>query len=217
MTTSDASGLFIVFEGGEGCGKSTQVALLTEYLSSDGIAVTATREPGSGPLGVKIRAMLLDPDVEDVAPRAEALLYAADRAQHVHTLIQPALTRGDVVVCDRYIDSSLAYQGAARGHGVERIRDLSLWAASGLTPDLTFLLDLDPEVGLARAGKRAVLDRFEREALTFHLNLSAAFRGFAAAEPHRYEVLDASQTPEVTAAQIRAHIALRYPHLASQI
>ena len=149
-------GVFVVFEGGDGVGKSTQVERLCRTLASAGREVVRTFEPGDSVLGAKIRQLVLDPETRDLAPRAEALLYAADKAQHLHEVVRPALQRGAVVVCDRYVDSMLAYQGAGRTIPLDDVRMLSRWATEGLRPDLTILLDLPPEVGLARARGRAV-------------------------------------------------------------
>ncbi|MFF5234326.1 dTMP kinase [Dactylosporangium sp. NPDC000521] len=199
------SGLFIVFEGGEGAGKSTQVKHLAEALRKLGRDVVVTREPGATALGARIRSLVLDPpDVtgEVVTPRAEALLYAADRAHHVASVVRPALTRGAVVVSDRYVDSSLAYQGAGRTLPVDEVSWLSKWATGGLKPDLVVLLDLEPSIGLARAGRRGDADRLESESLAFHERVRYAFLDLAAADPSRYLVLDASMPPEALAAGV---------------
>lgn len=178
---------FIAFEGGEGGGKSTQVAALAQVLRDLGHEVVTTREPGGSPRAEEIRALLLDD--APMTATTEALLFAAARADHAEHVIRPALARGAVVLCDRYLDSSVAYQGAARGLGVDRIRDLSLWATGGLTPDLTLVLDLDPAVGLGRAQDA---NRLEAEPLQFHQVVRAAFLDFAAADPRRYTVVDAA-------------------------
>lgn len=181
-------GYFIAFEGGEGAGKSTQERRLAESLEARGHTVVRTREPGGTPAGEQIRHVLLSPEFEGLDPRAEALLFAASRGEHVVRVIRPALLRGDVVICDRYIDSSVAYQGYARELGPGRVRDLSLWATGGLLPDLTVVLDVDPEVGLARFAER---DRLEAEPLEYHRAVRAAFLALATEEPDRYLVLDA--------------------------
>jgi dTMP kinase len=181
-------GHFIAFEGGEGAGKSTQEALLAESLTARGHTVVRTREPGGTPAGEQIRHVLLSPEFEGLDPRAEALLFAASRGEHVARVIRPALERGDVVICDRYIDSSVAYQGYGRELGPAHVRDLSLWATGGLLPDLTVVLDVDPEVGLARFAQR---DRLEAEPLEYHHAVRAGFLALARAEPDRYLVLDA--------------------------
>ncbi|ERK72358.1 MULTISPECIES: dTMP kinase [Leifsonia] len=203
------SGLFITLEGGDGVGKSTQAALLTEWLQSEGRTVVRTREPGGTDAGVEIREIVLH-HRGDIAPRAEALLYAADRAHHVATLVRPALERGDVVVQDRYIDSSVAYQGAGRVLGGDEVRDLSLWATEGLLPDLTILLDLDETTARARLDtSRTRYDRLEAERSEFHARVRAAFLELAAAEPERFLVVDASRPVDEIAADIRQRLAGR--------
>ena len=174
------SGYFIVFEGGEGAGKSTQEALLTEALEQRGLTVTRTREPGGTPAGEEIRRVVLSPEFEGLDPRAEALLFAAARGEHVARVIRPALERGEVVICDRYLDSSVAYQGFARGLGPRRIRDLSLWATNELLPDLTIVLDIDPADGLGRFTER---DRLEAEPLDYHRQVRAAYLALAEEDP----------------------------------
>jgi len=192
------SGLFVVFEGGEGAGKSTQVRLLAEALRRAGRDVVVTREPGATATGAQIRRLLLDG--EALPPRSEALLYAADRAHHVATVVRPALTRGAIVISDRYVDSSLAYQGAGRTLPVQEVAWLSSWATGGLKPDLTVLLDLDPAVGLRRAKSRGVAaDRLESESLAFHERVRLGFLDLAAAESGRYLVLDGEREPELVA------------------
>jgi dTMP kinase len=186
-------GLFVVFEGGEGAGKSTQVTRLAAVLTAAGHEVVVTREPGATPIGAKIRALLLDP-ATTLSPRAEALLYAADRAQHVATVVLPALARGAVVISDRYVDSSLAYQGAGRALELGEVRDLSTWATQSLVPDVTLLLDIDPAIGLARATGSP--DRIEQESLTFHQAVRQGFLDLAAAEPDRYLVVSAALTAD---------------------
>jgi dTMP kinase len=188
------AGALIAFEGGEGAGKSSQIVRLTAALTADGAIVLQTHEPGATTLGRQIRRLLLEQDAP-IAPRSEALLFAADRAHHVATTVRPAMARGEVVITDRYIDSSLAYQGAGRTLAAEDVRRLSLWATEGLVPDLTVLLDVSPEVGLARAHGRAGdvgPDRLEREELAFHERVRQSFLDLAAAEPARYLVLDAT-------------------------
>ncbi|MBX0299872.1 dTMP kinase [Cryobacterium sp. 1639] len=200
-------GLFITLEGGDGSGKSTQAALLGEWLQALGRTVVRTREPGGTEVGVEIREIVLHHRGE-VSPRAEALLYAADRAQHIATKVRPALARGEVVIQDRYLDSSVAYQGAGRVLGAPEVRDLSLWAAEGLLPHLTLLLDLDETAARTRlnaANKR--FDRLEAEKNEFHARVRAAFLELAAAEPERFLVLDASLPVDELAALIRARVA----------
>ena len=189
-------GWFIAFEGGEGAGKSTQERLLTDALVARGHAVTRTREPGGTPAGEAIRHVLLSPEYTGLDPRAEALLFAAARGEHVARVVRPALARGEVVICDRYLDSSVAYQGYGRDLGPERVRDLSLWATGGLLPDLTVLLDVDPAIGLSRFVDR---DRLEAEPLAYHQRVRAGFLELAAADPGRYLVLDAQQDADAIA------------------
>jgi dTMP kinase len=200
-------GVFIAFEGGEGAGKSTQVRRLQEWLTEEGLVARTTREPGGTALGGKVRAILLDPASAGLSPRAEALMYAADRAQHVHEVLRPALDAGEVVITDRFVDSSLAYQGAGRTIPMDDVRTISRWATQDLRPDLTVLLDLPPEIGLARARGRATADRLESESLDFHQRVRRTFHALAEAEPDRYLVLDARQTPEELAAAIRVRIS----------
>jgi dTMP kinase len=203
-------GLFIVFEGGEGTGKSTQVRLLAEALRRAGRDVVVTREPGATEAGARIRGLLLDGG--EIAPRSEALLYAADRAHHVATVVRPALDRGAVVLSDRYVDSSLAYQGAGRTLPVQDVAWLSTWATGGLKPDLTVLLDLDPMVGLARAESRGEgKDRLEAESLAFHERVRFAFLDLAAAESGRYLVLDAGREPAHVATMVLERVAELLP------
>lgn len=197
---------FVVFEGGEGSGKSTQCGLLAEHLRSLGHEVVVTREPGGTPLGSRIRGLLLDPASAPLDARAEALLYAADRAQHVATLVRPALDRGAVVVSDRYVDSSLAYQGAGRSLSGSQVAVLSRWATGGLVPGLTVVLDVDPALGLARARGTGSPDRLESEPLDFHQRVRTGFLELAAAERHRYAIVDAAAARELVAAEIRAAV-----------
>lgn len=198
-----AKGSFVALEGGEGTGKSTQALLLKAYLTDRGHEVLVTHEPGGTPPGLAIRSIVLDPATGHLSPRAEALLYAADRAHHVACVIRPALARGATVITDRYIDSSLAYQGAGRTLDLDEVEQLSLWATEGLLPDLTVVLDLDPAVGLVRAGHP---DRLEAEPLDFHQRVRAQFLERAAAAPQRYVVIDADRTPEEVAAVVRTAV-----------
>lgn len=200
-------GVFIAFEGGEGAGKSTQVKRLQEWLTNEGLVARSTFEPGATPSGAGIRAILLDRAHTAIAPRSEALLYAADRAQHVHDVLRPALDAGEVVITDRFVDSSLAYQGAGRTIPLDDVRMLSRWATGGLEPDLTVLLDLPPETGLARARGRSVADRMESESLEFHQRVRQTFRALAESDPDRYLVLDATSSADELAAAIRVRVA----------
>lgn len=199
-------GLFITVEGGDGAGKSTQARLLEEWLTEHGRRVVRTREPGGTEVGVLVRDIVLH-HRGDIAPRAEALLYAADRAHHIATVVRPALERGDVVIQDRYLDSSVAYQGAGRVLDAREVRDLSLWATGGLLPDLTVLLDLDPVVARARLdADDKPFDRLESERADFHDRVRTAFLDLAAAEPARFLVLDAARPASELAALIRTGI-----------
>jgi dTMP kinase len=200
-------GVFIAFEGGEGAGKSTQVHRLQEWLTNEGLVARATFEPGATPSGAAVRSIVLDRAHTGIASRSEALLYAADRAQHVHDVLRPALDAGEVVITDRFVDSSLAYQGAGRTIPMDDVRMISRWATEGLEPDLTVLLDLPPEVGLARARGRAVADRMESESLEFHHRVRQTFRALAEADPDRYLVVDAGRHPDEIAAVIRVRVA----------
>lgn len=194
MTETPAPpGVFISFEGGDGAGKSTQVRLLAQWFAERGREVVVTFEPGDTALGAQLRQLVQHG--EDLDPRTEALLYAADRAHHVTTVVRPALERGAVVITDRYLDSSVAYQGSGRALGAEEVERLSLWATEGLLPGLTVLLDLDPVVGAARITRS--LDRIESAGDEFHLAVREAFRSRAAADPSgRFLVLDATSSPE---------------------
>lgn len=191
--------MFIVFEGGEGAGKSTQEVLLADALGERGHRVVRTREPGGTPAAEQIRAIVLSPDNAGLDPRAEALLFAAARGEHVARIVRPALERGDIVICDRYLDSSVAYQGYARDLGVDRVRNLSLWATRDLVPDLTVVLDVDPAVGLSRLGSP---DRLEAEPIEYHRAVRQAYLDIAALEPDRYLVLDATDPIDSLAAVI---------------
>ncbi len=200
-------GLFITLEGGDGSGKTTQARLLEEWFASRGRTVVRTREPGGTEVGILIRDIVLHHRGE-VAARAEALLYAADRAQHIATLVRPALERGEVVIQDRYLDSSVAYQGAGRVLGSGEIRDLSLWATQGLLPDLTVLLDLDPATARARLDAAdKPFDRLEAERDEFHARVRSEFLALAAAEPARFLVVDAARNAADIAAEIRTRVA----------
>ncbi|EXJ52311.1 dTMP kinase [Microbacterium sp. MRS-1] len=199
-------GIWVTFEGGDGTGKTTQATRLENWLREQQRTVVRTREPGGTEVGVLIREIVLHHRGE-VAPRAEALLYAADRAQHVATLVRPALARGDVVIQDRYLDSSVAYQGAGRVLDAEQVRDLSMWATEGALPDLTVLLDLDPAVARRRLDAAdKPFDRLEAEKSEFHERVRSAFLALAAADPARFLVLDAALPADELAAAVRARL-----------
>jgi dTMP kinase len=196
-------GLFITFEGPEGAGKSTQVRLLAPWLEAQGREVMVTREPGNGGwLGPEVRRLVLMS--EPMSPEAEYLLYSADRAEHVRKVIEPGLRDGKIVLCDRYLDSSLAYQGYGRGLDLDWLKAVAVGATGGLRPHQTFLLDLPPEVGLTRFEGR---DRLEREPLEFHRRVRAGYLELARAEPQRFVVLNATQSPEAIQAELRSHLS----------
>lgn len=192
------AGLFIAFEGGDGAGKSTQAAAVQARLEAAGHAVLRTREPGGTPIGEKLRSLVLDHGHGDIDARTEALIFAASRAAHVQQVIVPALERGEIVLCDRFIDSSVAYQGAGRELGIAAVLDINLWATASLLPDVTVLLDVAPDHGRDRrlAGEAAE-DRLESEPDDFHGRIRAAFLELAAARPGDYLVLDARAEREV--------------------
>ncbi len=205
--TNAGRGLFITLEGGDGAGKTTQAALLEAWLTDAGRTVVRTREPGGTDVGVLVRDIVLHHRGE-IAPRAEALLYAADRAHHVETVVRPALERGDVVIQDRYLDSSVAYQGAGRVLGSAEVRDLSLWATGGLLPDVTVLLDVDPSVARGRLdADDKPFDRLESEQSAFHERVRSEFLALAAAEPDRFLVLDAARPIDDLAAAVRDRVS----------
>ena len=199
ITGTTHSGIFISFEGGEGSGKSTQTQLLKEFLESNGKEVLLTREPGGTPLGKRLREILLDTETGNISPRAEALLYAADRANHVYSLIQPALASGQVVITDRYLDSSVAYQGAGRILQPSEVARISRWATENLAPTLTIVMDIPAELGLSRLRS---LDRLEAEPLAFHERIRQEFLNIAGSDPERYFVVDATQNKESIHEQI---------------
>ncbi|MRH29442.1 dTMP kinase [Microbacterium sp. SYP-A9085] len=203
------TGLFVTFEGGDGVGKSTQAALLEDWLRAQGRDVVRTREPGGTDVGQRVREIVLH-HRGHIDARAEALLYAADRAHHVATVVRPAIARGDVVIQDRYLDSSVAYQGAGRVLDPQQVRDLSLWAVDGLLPDVTVLLDLDETSARRRLdADDKPFDRLEAEQAEFHARVRTAFLTLADAEPARFLVVDASLPVDEIAALVRARVADR--------
>lgn len=203
-------GLFITFEGGDGAGKSTQAEMLTGWLRERGCEVVRTREPGGTTLGVELRNLLLHGG--EVSPRAEVLLYAADRAQHVATIVRPALERDAVVVQDRYIDSSLAYQGAGRVLSSDEVRGISEWATGALWPQLTVLLDIDPDEGSKRRASRGGSeDRLEAEAVGFHRAVREGFLSLARQDPERFLVLDATAPADEIHSRILATVSSLLP------
>ncbi|MFL6089006.1 MAG: dTMP kinase [Aeromicrobium sp.] len=197
------SGLFIALEGGEGAGKSTQATLLGQWLEELGHTVLLTREPGGTAVGAALRGILLDPATGALSPWTEALVYAADRAEHVRSLIEPALAAGSVVVTDRYVDSTLAYQGAGRELDIDELASLNRWATGGLRPHLTVVLDIDPVDGLARAGQP---DRIESEPLQFHERVRTHFLALAAADPDQHVVISAANDVAAIQELIRAAV-----------
>jgi dTMP kinase len=189
-----ATGLFVAFEGVEGAGKGSQIRLAEEYLRSIGQQVLVTREPGGTGVGERIRDILLDPSTGTIDPRAEALLFAASRAQIVTSVIRPGLAEGKVVICDRYVDSSLVYQGWARGLGEQDVLTLNVWGTQGLFPDLVILLHVEPEQGLLRSTDPP--DRMELEGQDFHAKVADAYLKIAEEHPERFVLIDADRPPE---------------------
>lgn len=196
-------GVFVCFEGGEGSGKSTQSGRLRAWLEAASYDVVLTFEPGDTPVGREVRRIVLSPETGALDDRTEALLYAADKAEHIATLVRPALARGAVVVTDRYVDSTLAYQGAGRALDVAEVEAVARWATGGLRPHLTVVLDLEPAAGLGRFEGR---DRIEGESLEFHQRVRSAFLAMAAADPDHYLVLDARAPVEEIEASVRAAV-----------
>jgi dTMP kinase len=188
-------GLFITFEGGEGAGKTTLIEQISRKLAEEGYNVLRTREPGGTQLGEHIRAILLQ-HTEAVSPYAELCLFLASRAQHILEVIGPALEEGKIVLCDRFNDSSIAYQGAARGLGMERVAEFCEFISQGLRPNLTLYLDLDPELGLSRAAKARKQDRIESETIMFHKKIREAFIAIHKGDQHRFRLVDATLPPE---------------------
>ena len=202
------SGLFVCFEGGEGAGKSTQSRLLRDSLERAGHTVLLTFEPGDTEVGKALRQIVLDPATGELSHRTEVLLYAADKAEHVDTVVLPALGRGEVVITDRYVDSSLAYQGAGRDLVVAEVEHVQRWATGDLRPHLTVVLDLEPRTGLGRFKER---DRIEGQSLEFHQRVRQGFLDLAAADPDHYLVLDARASVEEIADAIRARVGALLP------
>ncbi len=202
------TGVFVCFEGGEGSGKSTQSGLLRDWLEQQGFAVLLTFEPGDTEVGRKLRSIVLSPETGAISDRTEALLYAADKAEHVAAVVRPALDRGEVVITDRYVDSMLAYQGAGRALDVDEVERVARWATDDLRPHLTVVLDLEPEHGLGRFEER---DRIEGESLDFHLRVRDGFLRMAAADPDHYLVLDARAGRDEIAGRVRDRIGALLP------
>ncbi|MGC9357849.1 MAG: dTMP kinase [Anaerolineae bacterium] len=205
-------GLFITLEGPEGSGKTTQLPLLADWLEAQGRSVLRTREPGGTPIGERIRALLHDPAHTEMTARAEILLYSASRAQHVEEIIRPALTQGRIVLCDRYFDSTYAYQGYGRGLSLKDLETITHFATGGLTPDVTLYLDIEPEQGLRRrkdGGEE--LNRLDREALAFHRRVRQGYLEMAAREPARWFIVEAGGSPEEVQLALRDILAPRLP------
>lgn len=201
-------GLFITFEGGDGSGKTTQIELLTSWLEEQKETVVVTREPGGTDLGNELRQLVMHRK-GFIAPRAEALMYAADRSHHVQTVVRPALERGEIVVQDRYLDSSIAYQGAGRVLDVDEIRNLSVWATEGLVPDLTILLDVSADVArLRRLKASAAFDRLEAENENFHNRVRESYLALAKRDPARWLVVDGEMPVQQIHSEILAKLAL---------
>lgn len=212
--------MFITLEGIEGSGKTTQIGRLAEFLENKGIGCVTTRQPGGTLIGENIRSILLDPANSALAPLAELLLYMADRAQHIHELIRPALMNGKTVVCDRYFDATLVYQGFARGLSIRLIKQLHQLLFDDLKPDVTLLLDLSPQLGLERAwqqlnnGQRSGDEsRFEAEALAFHEKVRAGYLELARLEPDRFRIVDASKSQDEVFSAIREIVLSIFKHL----
>ncbi len=198
-TSTTTPGLFVVFEGGDGVGKSTQVVELVSRLRNRRIEPVVTRQPGGTPIGEKLRELLLDPGQPELTARTEALVYAADKAQHVEEVILPALAQGKVVVCDRYVDSMIAYQGAGRVLDLAEVEQVARWATGGLRPDLTVLLDIDPAEAVANIRQQ---DRLEAAGLDFHRRAREHFLRLAGEDPERYLVLGARESRENIAEKV---------------
>ena len=201
-------GQFITVEGVEGVGKSTNVDFMANLIRAAGPEVLCTREPGGTPMAERIRSMLLDHDEEPLPDLAELLLFFASRTLHLENTIKPALAAGDWVICDRFTDASRAYQGSARGLGLERVNTLAEWVHGDLNPDMTLLLDAPAEVGMRRARNRGATDRLESEAMSFYEDVRAQYLSLAEAEPDRFVVVDASQSLEDVQKQISTVIGV---------
>ncbi|MEJ7775502.1 MAG: dTMP kinase [Nocardioidaceae bacterium] len=196
-------GVFVAFEGGEGSGKSTQSRLLRDWLTHQGYDVVLTHEPGDTAVGQTIRTIVLSPETGELDHRAEALLYAADKAEHIHKLVIPALRRGAVVVTDRYVDSTLAYQGAGRALRATEVEEIARWATSQLRPHLTVLLDVEPELGIGRIDTQ---DRLEAEPMEFHQRVRQSFLALAEADSEHYLVLDARRDRQAICLAVRQRV-----------
>lgn len=197
-------GWFITFEGPDGSGKTTQLRLMAPWLASQGIPLVITREPGGTPVGERIREILHDCQHTEMTSEAEILLYSASRAQHVGEIIRPAVAAGKVVLCDRFYDSTYAYQGYGRGLSLPAIRQITAFATQGLVPDLTLYLDVPPEIGISRReASGEALNRLDREALAFHRRVREGYQALIKAEPARWHFIDATGTPDTIQATLR--------------
>lgn len=201
-------GLFITIEGGDGSGKSTQIKLLYEFLENKGYDMVLTREPGGTLISEEIRKVILNKDYMEMSDMTEALLYAAARAQHVHQLVRPQVAKGKIVICDRYVDSSIVYQGYARGMGIEAIETINRFATGGLKPDLTVLLQISAEEGIKRKSSQQELDRLELQKLEFHLKVAEGYQMMAEREPDRILMIDASKSIEEIGNLIQSKVEL---------
>jgi dTMP kinase len=203
MSVYTSVGVFVCFEGGDGSGKSTQARALAQWLQSEGYVVRLTFEPGDTEVGVRVRQIVLDPATGELSDRTESLLYAADKAEHVHSVVQPALDRGEVVITDRYVDSMLAYQGAGRPLELAEVEHVARWATHDLRPHLTVVLDVAPDHGLGRFDER---DRIEGESVEFHERVRRAYLELAEADPDHYLVVDARLPVKVIAAAVAERV-----------
>ena len=199
-------GLFITVEGTDGSGKTTQIKLMEKFLSAQGVDVILSREPGGTQISEMIRDLILDPRNTDISPLTEMMLYAAARAQHVFQVIRPALESGKYVICDRFVDSSYAYQGCGRGVDLKTVADVNRAAVDGVVPDITFFLDIDPRLAIERRIKSTGADRIEQEKMDFHIRVYEGYRKMALLYPDRIKTIDASKSIEEISSQIKIHL-----------
>ena len=199
-------GLFITFEGTDGSGKTTQIKLLEEYMLEKGCEVVLSREPGGTRISEIIRDLILDPQNKEIVPLTEMILYAASRAQHVAEVIEPAVESGKIVICDRYVDSSYAYQGGGRGMDLKIIADVNRIAVNGTVPDVTFFLDIDPEISVRRRINSTGADRIEQEKLDFHRRVYDGYKKLSILYPERIKTIDATKSIEEISSQIKDYI-----------
>lgn len=199
-------GLFITVEGTDGSGKTTQIKLMEEFLKAAGNDVVLSREPGGTEISETIRNLILDPGNKDISPLTEMLLYAAARAQHVFQVIRPSLESGKCVICDRFVDSSYAYQGCGRGVDLKTVADVNRAAVDGVVPDITFFLDIDPRLAIERRIKSTGADRIEQEKMDFHMRVYEGYRKMAILYPDRIKTIDASKSIEEISLQIKTYL-----------